>query len=230
MAAAWARISGIAVVSHSSPWRIEPETHDARDRFPGPVDEVAVGIESHADTARVHRRDIGGQQVRPERRAVQGPPIPRGAGCDHNRVTAPAHRSVARRHNQFDATSAQRHIGDLARLDDQLAAVDRGVDRIGDRGRHAVAKDLPLPQVLAQEPALVLPAQRPPQPGCARSHRVDHLSPVRPDSRARRDPQRARHALAPRRPRQRVHRGEATLPVRRWRGTGAGACRDATTA
>ena len=72
----------------------------------------------------------------------------------------------------------QRHIGDLARLDDQLAPVDRGMNRIGNRGRRAMAKDLPLPQILAQEPALALPPQRPPQPGRARPHRVDHLSPV----------------------------------------------------
>ena len=73
----------------------------------------------------------------------------------------------------------QRHIGDLARFDGQLAPVDRGINRVGDRGWHAVAKDVPLPQVLPQEPALVLPPQRPPQPGRTRPQCVDHLSPVR---------------------------------------------------
>ena len=42
-----------------------------------------------------------------------------------------------------------------------------------------MAKDLPLPQVLAQEPTLVLPPQRPPQPGCTWPQCVDHLPPVR---------------------------------------------------
>ena len=41
-----------------------------------------------------------------------------------------------------------------------------------------MTENLPLPQVVAQESALVLPGQRPPQRGCARSHRVDHLPPV----------------------------------------------------
>ena len=67
------------------------ETHDVRDRAPGPVDEVPVRIESHAYAARVQRRDICGQQVRPERGALQGPPIPRGASSDDHRVTTPTH-------------------------------------------------------------------------------------------------------------------------------------------
>ena len=121
------------------------QTHDVWHRRPGAVDEVAVRVESDADPARVWRRDIGGQQVRPERAAVQGPPIPRGARRDDHRVGTPAHRSIAGCHNQLDASAVQRYVGDLARLDDQLATVDRGMDRIGNRWRHPVAKNLPLP-------------------------------------------------------------------------------------
>ena len=155
------------------------ETHDVRDRAPSPVDEVAVRIDSHTYAARVQRRDICGQQARPERAALQRAPIPQRASGDDHRVTTPTHGAVARCDNQFNATAVQRHIGDLARFDAQLAIVDRRMKRIGSRGRHAVAKDLPLPQVLTQEPALVLPPQRAPQPGGTRPHCVDHLSPVR---------------------------------------------------
>ena len=75
-----------------------------------------------------------------------------------------------------------------------------------------MAKDLPLPHVLAQEPALVLPAQRPPQPGRARTQCVDHLPPVANRVRARaRDQHQARCAVALGRPRRRVHRCSVTL-------------------
>ena len=69
----------------------QAETDDVRDRTPGPVDEVAVRIESHAYATRVQRCDVVGQQVRPQRGAMQGPPIPRGASGDDHRVTTPTH-------------------------------------------------------------------------------------------------------------------------------------------
>ena len=126
----------------------------------------------------MQRRDVCGKQVGPERGALQRPPVPGRAGGDDNRVTAAAHRSVTGGHHQLDAFAAQRHISDLTRLDDQLTTVDRRIDRVGDRGRHPVPKHLPLPQILAQETALVFPSQRLPQPGGAGPHRVNHLSPV----------------------------------------------------
>ncbi len=109
---------------------------------------------------------------------MQRPPVPGRAGSDDDRVTAAAHRSVAGGHHQLDALAAQRHIGDLARFDDELTVVDGRVDRVGDSGWHPVPQHLPLPQIFAQEPALVLPPQRLPQPGGTRPHRVDHLPPV----------------------------------------------------
>ena len=69
----------------------QAETDDVRDRDPGRVDEVAVRVDAHADAARMQRCDVVGQQVRPKRGAVQGPPIPRGARGDDDGVTAPTH-------------------------------------------------------------------------------------------------------------------------------------------
>ena len=51
-----------------------------------------------------------------------------------------------------------------------------------------MAKDIPLPQVLAQEPTLVLPPQRPPQPGCTWPQCVDPLPPIRTGFARMRDP------------------------------------------
>ena len=74
---------------------------------------------THRSTA--SRRAIGGTQQRAHSGARSRGPRPHGAGGDHHRVTAPAHRAVAGGHDQFDAVAAQRDIGDLTRLDGPAA-------------------------------------------------------------------------------------------------------------
>ena len=85
-AAAWRlRIRG-------SPWSPIPRPAGStrhrrcRHRGAGRVDEAAVGVEPNADAARVRRCDTGGQQVRPQRGALQGAAVPHGAGGDDHRI------------------------------------------------------------------------------------------------------------------------------------------------
>ena len=178
-ARAWARISGTAVDSQSSPRRSGPSAKSVSDSRPRASRTAPSPHVSRPSRQRVRAHGAGRaerlEQARAAREHVAG-----GAGAvddrGHAQRARPPARAVADGH--LDAVRGGCHRADPPARDRQPAAVAQFLDGGRDLRGEPVAVDVPEAREALDEAALLVARQRRPQLGRDGPQRIDGVAPV----------------------------------------------------